>query len=31
VTAATSIFNVGIGFVMGLLLHWAFRRGWIKL
>ena len=31
VTAATSIFNVGIGFVMGLVLHWALRRGWVRL
>lgn len=31
VVAAATIWNVGIGFVLGLLLHWGFRRRAFKL
>lgn len=31
VVAASTIWNVGIAFVIGLALHHGFRRGWLRL
>lgn len=31
IAAAATIWNVGIGFALGVALHWGFRKGWFKL
>lgn len=31
VVAATAVWNVGLAFVFGMALHFAFKRGWIEL
>lgn len=31
VTAAFGLWNIGIGFVVGILLHHALRQGWVRL
>jgi len=31
VTAACAIWNIGVAFVFGMLLHHALKRGWVKL
>lgn len=31
VVAAATVWNVGIGFLLGVLLHWGFRKGWFHL
>ena len=31
VVAAATVWNVGIGFLLGITLYWGFQKGWFKL